>query len=240
MLGATQAQKAERRLGKDDTAQAEGGVHDHRGDDIGEDVTHHQGEAGCPQAARRRDIFHLFGGKDLTAHNASGDRPVDEAERQNDIVLAGTEDARQGNGDDQQRERHQNIDHAHDEQIDPTAEIAGDHAHDHTHDHGDGLGGKRDLERDLRAVQHPCEDIAPDGVCPKDVFCGRRFDIIIGEVAQNRVIGGYQRREQGTRQHGDHNPKADDAGRVAQQAAHRQGQRVTGRGDERFDRSTHG
>ncbi len=167
---------------------------------------------------RARDLRgpHVFPpplGHDDGAHDAGIDRPVGEAEHQDDGGDGRARDAEDGDGEDDHRDGELRVGDAHDDRVGAPAEIAGDRAERAADEKRDGDGGDADQEgiaqADEAAHQHVAADlVGTERVRPAPLVAHEerrqeaRLHVHLGGVdaAELRVDRGGERQDQEQRQ----------------------------------------
>ncbi len=143
--------------------------------------------------------------------------------------------SREPDGQQQDREREQNVDQARDQRVDRTAVEAGDHAGDHADQHRQRRGHDRHLERHAGAVEHATEDVTAQRVDAEDVVLARarrraeRIEVLGGlRVRRARADElDDQRRADRAQHHEDDEAERCDRYAVFPQPAPKQLQRGT-------------
>src|SRR4029434_3857429 len=120
------AEERERGLGDDDLAELQGGQYDGRVDDVGQDVLAHDRPlraAGDDGQAHELPLAHR---QDLAADDPRAARPVDRGEDDDDVGGARPDDGGQEDREGERGQREPGVGDAHDDLVDPAAEVAGD------------------------------------------------------------------------------------------------------------------
>ncbi len=187
-----EAEEAERGFGEDGAGHADGGLHEHGLDDVGQDVVEHQAEIACAERARGLHEFALLHGHDLAADEARVVDPAGERERDDEVDEAGAEE-----GDDRDREQdsgqsEEGVGEVEvDERVGPALVKAGEAAEDAADDERGADDGDGDEQRDARAVEGAREDVAAELVGAEPVRVGGRK-----KALREVELGGVVRREQ--------------------------------------------
>ena len=91
-----------------------------------------------------------------------------------DLEQAGPEDHGQGERQHDVGERQHGVGEPGQHRVDPAAEVPGRHPDGHAENGADGRGHEPDQQRDLRAVEHPDEQVAAEGVGAEEERAARR------------------------------------------------------------------
>ncbi len=137
-----------------------GRVDDHRRDHVGQDEAENDG-SGLGAAGARR--LHIGLGSDLKRGGAHEPRDIGDEhdhDRQDLGRRPGLQSARDGDGQKHEREGEQHIEGAHDDLIDPAAEIGGQQAEHQADHHRAQRRHDSDQKRDARAPEEPGKNIA--------------------------------------------------------------------------------
>jgi hypothetical protein len=121
----------------------------------------------------------------------------------------------------QRRDGERDIGQAHDDDLGPAAEIAGDEPESRAERDRGAKDDRGQQERDAIAEQHPGENVAPDIVGAEPVSGGRRQ--VTGAEIDHRAnmvrIGRDQRREERRGEDDDHDRRTDHRRRIAAETA---------------------
>jgi len=99
----------------------------------------------------------------FSPHHARDGRPAEHHEDEGDLVEAGLlEDGDQPDGQDERRERHHHVGHAHQERVAPAAVVAGQEADRDPERRGHDLDAQAQRERDAASIEHAREEIAAE------------------------------------------------------------------------------
>ncbi len=120
----------------------------------------------------------------------------------------------------QRRDGEGDIGQAHDDDLDPAAEIAGEQAQRRADRNGDAEHHQRQQQRDAQPEDDAAEDVAADIVGAEPVF--RRGGQVAGAEVDDRAdmlgVGRDPRREDGGEDREDDDGRTDHGGRVAREA----------------------
>ena len=116
--------------------------HDQRRQAVRQQVAEHDARLRQREAARRLDIFAPLLDQGGAAHGARVIGPLDDDERDDDLVDAAAEHGEQHERDEDRREGELQVDDAHDDRLDPPAGIGREHA-----DRGADRAGDQDRDR---------------------------------------------------------------------------------------------
>ena len=135
--------------------------------DIGDDVLEDDFLFAHAEGLGRGDVLLLALGEDLRTDQVADARPGQDAQHDHDEVHplfdgdARAEDGGEDHGKRQERQAAHDLGEAHDDIVDPAAEVAGeaaeDDADDQLDDDGDGADGHGDLAAVDEAVKHVAE-----------------------------------------------------------------------------------
>jgi hypothetical protein len=148
---------------------ADGGNHDQRRQDIGQDLAQHDMAPGSAQCPGGFHVFDFAGRQGLAADHAARHHPFLIDQDQQDVLQARPHHGDQGDGENQIGKAEQDIDHPGNHNIGPAAQVAGGEAgHDanagshRDHDDADEYGNPRPID-DAR------QDIAAQGVAAQQI-----------------------------------------------------------------------
>src|ERR1700761_111554 len=132
-------------------------LHDvaHRVDDrlrqnIGADVADQYLQVGEAAESRGHDVVLLLGNEDFAADDLGIGHPRHRRDRQVDARLTGSEHEDQGDDHDVEREREEDVDEAHHDRVDPSAEVSGEAAKDRADHERNEHGHEADAQVDAR------------------------------------------------------------------------------------------
>ena len=189
--------------GQDDAGHVEGQAHDQGRGAQRHDVAPDDARARGALQADRSDEIGVAHGQRLGARDPGIGRPGGDRDRDDRVLDAGAERRDEGERQDQARKREEDVGDAHQDGVDPAAEIAGDGA-DQKPDRADQDHHEADdVERDARAVDDARVDVAAELVGAEPVRRRRRLQAV-GEILGGRRMGRdpwRQRRDQHQRQH---------------------------------------
>ena len=207
--------------------------HQHRPHHVRQHVRQHDGERPPADDARRLHVLLLALDHGRAAHRARVVHPAGEADgedqhRDGDVVVAlgRQRDARHAvdeQRDQDRREGKLHVGHAHDQRVQPAAEVAGQQSQRYAEDQREKNRGQPDAERDARAVHDGRQDVAALVVGAEEVRAlaaldpGRRLErrVQVKRGGVERVLRGEPGREQRRadtdqrqrgRDHGDRRP----------------------------------
>jgi hypothetical protein len=141
-------------------------------------------------------------------HDARGARNDRNGDRDHDVLDGRSEDRRDREGEDELREREQDVHEPLEEEIDLAAEVRADHAEQATDRAARERRGEADEQRDARAVHDAAQQIAPELVRAEPVLPARARELrrIV------RGVGVVRRQQLGRGGHGQHADDDDGAG----------------------------
>src|SRR3954453_595632 len=158
-------------LEEDVRRDEEGRVDEDRREEVRQHLPAQDVAAPGAQAASGVDELAFTQRQGLASDDPADVGPAEEADDEHqdaDLqrVAAETEgrvrdDARQRDGEDEQREGQEDVHQAADEAVDPAAEEGRGHAHGHADDHGQSGRQERDERGDAAGVDDPAEEVAP-------------------------------------------------------------------------------
>ena len=176
---------------------------------------------GTPIDARREHEVVVPLGEDRAAHQPREDRHLRHADRDHDLEDAGTEHRDDPDREQQAGDREHDVRQAHDHAVDDPADVARDRAEHHADREADRDRDDADQERVARAVEDPRELVAPLLVDSEPVL-GRRAGAAASaesrEIADARILGREERREEGADDEDPDDREADQRSRVPAQA----------------------
>src|SRR6266851_6384601 len=150
-----ESQKAHGGFGENRSRHAYRGLHDHRLNDVWQNVADDDAKIAGPESAGSFDEFTLACGENLAADQASIAYPSSERERENQIEDARTAERDERNREQNSRERQECIHQDDvDEAVDASAVIAGDRADDESESEGREHDATSNQHRDARAVDN--------------------------------------------------------------------------------------
>ena len=142
---------------------------------------------------------------------ASGHEGHDD--RQDHVLRAGAEDRHHGQRHDDQRERHEDIHDALEDEVEQAAEIGAGNAQYEAEEAADGRGSKAHKQRRAGAVNDTGIDIAPEHVGAEDeIPVRRRQHILVG--IQQRIVRGHHIGEDRHQDHEHYDNGPGDADRL--------------------------
>jgi hypothetical protein len=156
------------RLDDDCAGGQDGCRHRDRADGVRNDVLPQDAQVARADSARRLDVLLLTQRECHPADNASDCHPQDAADQHRHLEERVGVQERGGNEDDDER-RHgqQQIHDAHYEQVDETAEVAGQGADDQADQRAEETDHERDLELGAKAEQRATEVVPPNLIRPE-------------------------------------------------------------------------
>ena len=119
-----EAEEAERGLGDDRARHAEGGLHEERRGEQRQQVAQQNAAIGYAEGVGRLDELALAQAPDLAACQACVARPTDQAEGEDDVPEARSEDAGERDREQEAGEGEKHVDRPHEEIVHPAARIA--------------------------------------------------------------------------------------------------------------------
>src|SRR5882757_1903078 len=160
----SQSKKAQEAFEQDDLRHGERGVHDHRSDDIGDDVP--QDDAACAgsRCDRSLDEFPLTNAQGLAANDAGHGQPADGAYREKQEIFTAPKNDRQKYHEENQRQSAQDFDQSHHQMIGAAADVACDGPVAHADQQTDDARRQSDGNADPRAGECPHEQIASQAI----------------------------------------------------------------------------
>src|SRR2546429_483215 len=119
---------------EDRTSHADGGLHDHWLNNVGENMTNDHAQIACAQRPCRFHELTLACGQYLRTHQARVSYPASEGEGEHEVEYAGTAKGHEGNRQQDSGERKKSIhNHDVDEAVEASAVIAGKRSDDQAH-----------------------------------------------------------------------------------------------------------
>jgi len=188
-----EAEEREGGFGEDRAGQAEGGHHDHGVDDVREDVQDDDARGAGAEGFRGGDVLHLAHFQDLAAHEARVTDPSDRRQREDDVVEARPEDRHESDGEEDAGEGEEDVGDAHDERVEPAAEVASHGAEGDADQRGEDDDAEADAQRDARPPEDARENVAPEIIEAEEMAVRRRFEAADG-VLRIRIERRQQRR----------------------------------------------
>ena len=146
----------------------------------------------------RLDIICVFDQHDLRAHDAREAGPAECSKDNDDDDVTRAEHVGHDDDQRQRRDNEENVDDAHDDGIDPAAEITGSNAQKRTEHRDDEASDQADAQAGTRPVDEHGKDILPrrDG-CAEQVI-PRGCQALSGALRDVvRIVRGDERREDG-------------------------------------------
>ena len=219
-LRRAQAQIAERRLGQDGAAQLRRHDDDERRQDVGDDVLQDDPAPHRAQRLHGLDVLVLLHRERGGPHDPRRSRDDRDGDGDHDVLHGRTEDRGNGQGQDQLREREENVHDALQEQIHPSTRVRADD----TQQAADRAARERrreaDEQGDARSIHHAAQHVAAELVGPEPVLRARPGELrrVVGLV---RVVRRERSREQGDEQHPDDDQRTDGAERLRPDELHR-------------------
>ncbi len=181
----------------------------------------------APVLAPQRDgglhVLALPDREDLPAHHPRVDYPRGHPDHDDDVAQARAEHPDHRDGEQDERERELDVGQAHQEVVDPAAEVAGDEADDHAEQARDEHRGEPDHQRDARAEDDAGEDVAPEVIgaermqAPLLVLPARLLEAL-ADVLLERIERRHERREHRGQHHRQHHRGAEERGAPPRQA----------------------
>ena len=203
-----ESEEAESGLSQHCAGHADGGLHDERLDDVGQDVAEEDAEVAGTEGAGGFDEFALAYREHLTADQAGVADPSADGEGEDEVEQAGSEEGDEGDGEQDSGEGHEGV-HGEDVErgIDCASVKAGDAAENDSGGEREGHDGNGDGEREARAEDDAGEDVSAEGVGAKPMGGAGR-----GEAMQ-QVDGGWIVRGEpwGEQRHGREEDKQGDS-----------------------------
>ncbi|GCC46244.1 hypothetical protein chiPu_0030610, partial [Chiloscyllium punctatum] len=168
------AEERQDRLGQDRGRADISALHDQRRDRVRHQMPPHDLRQARAERDRGLDIGLLARGQHHRAHQACYARDLGDGDRDHHGPDAGARQRDHGDCEQNGRDRHQAVHHAHHHRIDP-AEEAGDEADQEPDgDRADG-GAEPDYQRDPRAVDDARQQVASIGVGAEQILRARRL-----------------------------------------------------------------
>ena len=191
------------------------------------------------QRPRRVDIRHLAHRQRACPHDPAAARHQRDGDGDDHVEHAGAEHRHHRQRQDDQREGHQHVEHALEDEVEPAAEIGRADAQHQADQAADDRGAEADDQRRARAVHQAREDVPAELVGAQQVQPARRLhhgvEVVLLGIERRDPAGQHAGREH--HQH-EHEPEGaerlapaeppDDAQRRALGLGHRLGRR---RGD---------
>ena len=170
----------------------------------------------CPKPKLRAASTYsrFLRGDRLGANDACIEHPANDGERDIKVQQAGPEHRDNGDHQNQERERDNDIDDTADDRIDPAAVVTGHKTEDGADDQRERDPNRADLQIDARGIDDPREHIAPQMIRAHRMSQGGGFQRI-GEINEDGVVGGDQRREDRGQKNEDKTRDPDAQGPVA-------------------------
>ena len=188
-----QPQEAQRRRGQDGAAHADRRAHDDGRGDVGQHVQGHHAQRRGAERDRRFDEHLVLQRARFGEHQAGPERPVGDAERQDDVFDRRAQ--RLGDGDRQHdlRHRQEHVGDAHQEIARPAAVVAGEEADRHADHDGGSDGDNGDGDGDAGAEQDATQQIAAHPVGAQPVHGVGRAQAVGG--VEIRDVAGKRRQD---------------------------------------------
>src|ERR1035437_8529872 len=165
-----EAKEAERGLEDDNLTDLQRGEYQQRVEDVGQQVAAEDGQRAAAGDAGQGDIVALLERKDFAAHDAGVPGPVADDDDDGNGVQARLEDGGEHQRQRERRDRHLDVDQAHDDGIDNAAKIAGGHADQRAEAAGEHDGVEGDNERNTGAGADAAEHVAAEIVGAEQVL----------------------------------------------------------------------
>ncbi len=202
--GHAESQKAHGGFCENCSRHADGGLHDHRLNNIWQDMADDNSQIACAEGAGGFDEFALTRGEDLSAHQTRVANPASERESENKIEDAGTTECDERNGQQNSRERQERIHEDDiDEAVDASSVITGNGADDEAEDKRSEYDAAPDEHGNASTEDDAGENVAAEFVGAEPVRAGWRVESC-GEIDG----GGILRRDPGSEEREDY--KDDD------------------------------
>ena len=212
-------QEAQRCLNKDAGGHAQRGHHDESGQNVRQNVAHHNHAARGADGAGRLHIFLVFQPQHLAAHHARIERPVCNTNHEHQRQHAGVHNGKHHHGKQSERDRVKRIGDAHNHRVNPAAKIAGQNAHHRADEAGHHHGENAHQKRHAGANQNAREDASPQNMVHRAALCPARRLCHVQQVNFLRRAGDDEIGKDGDKHHHQHNDKPQHAGRAFQQKA---------------------
>ena len=169
-----QAQKREGGLQNDHPRHLQGGDHDDRREDVGEQMPEDDPPAAAAQGLGRRHELPRAEGQHLRPHDPGVGDPTGDPEDEDDVPQAGTQDRDHRQGQQDEGHGQHGIRQAHAEVIHPPPPVAGHEADQRPQRPRHRHGGEPDDERDPGPEDEPAQDVPSQMVGPqRDVPAAR-------------------------------------------------------------------
>src|SRR5579859_1044751 len=159
-----EAQVGERRLEHHGRRDVQGGDHQHRRQQVGQDVEKHDPEGSGAQRSGRLDVFLFLYRQGLATDDPGDGGPGEERDHRDDHGQARTHHHRKREREHDVGERENRIDEPGQDRVHHPAEVPGDHAHCDARDRAEHGGDEADEQRDARAVENPDEQVAASAI----------------------------------------------------------------------------
>ena len=212
------ADEAEERLGEDRGRDTEGERDNNRGQGVRQHMSHDQPQIVRAERLRGDDEIFLAKGEELRAHEAREADPTGQADHQEYLIEAAPEHRHQQDDEEECGEGVHHIDEAHQDQVGLAAEEAGGSPDRHADREHDDLCHQPDQQGNLRAPDHPAEDIAPELIGTHRVREVRAMIECVIVLAVDR-LARQDRCEEGDQREEYDDDQADDGELIPQQAS---------------------
>ena len=196
-------EERERGLDEDRVGHGERALDDQRREAVGQDDAGRDVDAASPQRPRGLDELLLADRQGVGARDAGEGRDEHDSDRHHGVLERWPEDGHQRDGQQDRREGQQGVHEAHDEAVEPAADVPGQETQRDAHGGGDPHRDRADHERGARPVHDPAQDVAPQVVRAQPVAGGRREEAVDG-----MDLVGPIRRDPG----GEDGEQGEDAG----------------------------
>ncbi len=213
------------------------GQHQHRGEAVRQHMAQHHAQPPRADRARRHDEVGGLHRQHLAAHQPGVLRRVDDADRDHRVGQARAEHRHDDQRQQQIGKRQQHIDHAHDQRVHPSADVARHQPERSAQQQRQPVRHHDRQQRRARAVEDAAQGVAAVLIGAEPVQGGGRRQRA-RQVLLVRVERRHQRREHRQRQeqHGDRQSEA--RARAEQRAPDHPGRRRDGGAHARLIRGS--
>lgn len=149
------------------------GLDEHGSGQVGHQVAEDDPEFSGAERDCGLDISFFALDQNLAAHEPGIADPAEQGKREDDIAESGSEHRDQSNGKEDAGEGHEQINDAHDQTVNQTAENSGKRSDQKPDEKRDCHYADADQERDTRAENHAREDVAAEFVLPEPMMSAR-------------------------------------------------------------------
>jgi hypothetical protein len=213
-----QAQKAESGRGQDDPGHVEGQADNYRRDAQRHDMAIENAQGRGALQPRGHDVLAVADGDGLGTGQARIGRPGGQRDGEHRVFDSGAERRDEGERQDQPRECQEDVGEAHQNVVDPAADIAGHRADQDADGHHQDADQPDDVKRDPRAPDDALVDV-PAQLVGAEPMLGARRQQAVGEMLLGPVSLGQERRQGGDQHQGRDDQQPDHGDRIGAERA---------------------